>query len=417
MYKLIKVPSNNIVETKRNRKSKGKVTFIEKIKSFYYIWKYRVNGLEDFTNDQIDEFIKVLNDKDLKYNLSITDLIIKKAKLANKADAERALIDTVNAPQENVERRYQEIQNIYNYDAGKIDEKIEKMEKADKKNEKLLDIVMDEKIARTIDEEVANQPEMEQTEFSDVELEPLPIDELENVNEAGMPNVEAPAVETDHSFEEEIAKEVEKQMEEERAETVKEIIPEEVKVEVPEVKVEEPKDEMEIITDSHVSNLCNIFATVKNENESLLGNLHKQIEAETMKYGEALANELKQYALDCINKSKEIVNQERAKNEKLTNENKELTNNLDNANKTISDRDNEIANLKAELAKKNEEIVNKDKNISDLNNSVVEKDEKISNLESENKDYKTTVATLMRNNALDLKAELEQTEEVGARKL
>ena len=139
MYKLIKVPSNNIVETKRNRKSKGKVTFIEKIKSFYYIWKYRVNGLEDFTNDQIDEFIKVLNDKDLKYNLSITDLIIKKAKLANKADAERALIDTVNAPQENVERRYQEIQNIYNYDAGKIDEKIEKMEKADKKNEKLFE--------------------------------------------------------------------------------------------------------------------------------------------------------------------------------------------------------------------------------------------------------------------------------------
>lgn len=399
--------AHNNVNLKGSRKSKGKATFIEKIKYFYYLWKYRIEGLEDFTDDQLDEFINVINARDFKYNLAITDLIIKKKKLEIKADAERSLIDTIGAPKANVEARNNEIDNVYNYKAGVIDKKIDKIAKEDQNNENLLERVTDEKIAREIDKEVENQSQAETPKFDDVELEPLPIDELQNINEAGMPNVEA-----DHSFEESVAKEVESQMEEERANTVKEILPEQA-----EVKVEEPKDEMEIITDNYVSTLCNIFEKVKNENNSLLVNLHQQVETETMKYGETLANELKQYALECINKSKEIVEQERAKNAELTRKNDELTGNLDNANKTISDRDKEIANLKAELAKKNEEIVNKDKNISNLNNSISEKDSKISDLEAENKDYKTTVATLMRGNAMDLKAEIEANQDIGGKKL
>ncbi len=44
-----------------NRKSKGKFSFVQKIKYFYLTFKYSLMGVEKFTDNELNAFIELLN--------------------------------------------------------------------------------------------------------------------------------------------------------------------------------------------------------------------------------------------------------------------------------------------------------------------------------------------------------------------
>lgn len=401
--KISRLDSNSYV-IEDSRKSKGKISLITKIKTFF---KYVKNKLifdanydvEKLKDSSLDEYIDFLNNEKITLEKAVE-------KINSDFDEKEENL----TPDETIELA-QETQMELD------DLKVQK-EKIDSK----LEDAISERDAREELREV--EEELPEVELSNNDIN-LPENELAKINLSIEENMEEKLQPID--YEQEIA-EIGKDDEEDiHIEPIEQPVsftqPEPVQEEkVALVSQPNPEEETMInIQNDYKNSVANIQKEYTENFGKEFSEIVNKIMNETEKYANRQVEEITKVSKEAINNANsntQRVLDEKSRIEKDRDQYKahyeQTLDTVEEKNRTISSKDDEIKSLKEEIERKNQEISARDKSIQELNVSISEKDGKISNYETIIEDYKVTLTTMTRelgrNFQISSQVEPEQNE-------
>lgn len=385
---IIKVSSldNDKYVVEDSRKSKGKVSLIAKIKTFFkyvkniFIFKtdYNVERLKD---GSLDDYINFLNNENITLEKAVE-------KINNDFDEKEANL----TPDETIELA-QETQM-------KLDALKDQKEAIDSK----LEDAISERDAREELREV--EEELPEVELSNNDINLLET-ELAKANLPIEENIEEELQPIDYEQEiAEIGKDDEEDMHIEPIEqpvsfTQPEPVQEEKVALVSQPNLEE--ETMINIQNDYKNSVANIQKEYTENFGKEFSEIVNKIMHETEKYANRQVEEITNVSKEAINNANnntQRVLDEKSKVEKDRDQYKthyeQTLDTVEEKNSTIASKDDEIRALKEEIERKNQEISARDKNIQELNISISEKDSKISNYEAVIEDYKVTLTTMTR---------------------
>lgn len=386
--------SSYIVED--SKKSKGKITLINKIKTFFLyvknvvIFKSNMN-LEKLNDNSLEDYIEFLNNE----NISVDEAVRKINENFDKKE------ETLSSD---------ESLSLLKDTQATLDVLREQKEKIDSK----LNDAISEQNAREDykDEEIDNQQE---------ELEP--IDYSQPIEES---NIDLP-IETQID-------ELEKPIEE----PIQEEVPfenvdlsdddDDIEIDLPEKPIVDNSEENEPVTLGEQPNpeeekMNSIQNDYKNSIENIQKEFNENFGKEFNTIVSRIMNETEKYANrqveEITNVSKQAItnannNTQRVLDEKIVVEKdrdqykahyEQSLETIEEKNKTIDSKDAEIKALKEEIERKNQEISERNKNIQELSTSISEKDTRITKYESDIEDYKVTLATMTRELGINFQKE------------
>lgn len=386
--------SSYIVE--ESKKSKGKITLINKIKTFFLyvknvvIFKSNMN-LEKLNDNSLEDYIEFLNNE----NISVDEAVRKINENFDKKE------ETLSSD---------ESLSLLKDTQATLDVLREQKEKIDSK----LNDAISEQNAREDykDEEIDNQQE---------ELEP--IDYSQPIEES---NIDLP-IETQID-------ELEKPIEE----PIQEEVPfenvdlsdddDDIEIDLPEKPIVDNSEKNEPVTLGEQPNpeeekMNSIQNDYKNSIENIQKEFNENFGKEFNTIVSRIMNETEKYANrqveEITNVSKQAItnannNTQRVLDEKIVVEKdrdqykahyEQSLETIEEKNKTIDSKDAEIKALKEEIERKNQEISERDKNIQELSTSISEKDTRITKYESDIEDYKVTLATMTRELGINFQKE------------
>ncbi len=418
-----------------SRKSKGKFSFVQKIKYFYLRFKYAHFGVESFTDEQLDDFINLLNAREMTYKKTVEDFE------KNKEEIDKDLADKYERIGSLDSQSYQDLdgdKQLLNAASEAIQDKKEIDKKISDANGTLDAINLmkatatDELEAREVEREVARQEIEDEIEAAKATIE-------ENSSEVA---------ESEIKEEEEMKEKIDNQVDNMSLEDTSLIKPED-DYETQDLynKIIEQNEKINAPVDPVINNPFNVkFPTteslevpdgfVENKEEptqqpveefdnyaEIINQFNEALNNEYQKYSstinDAIANlnnlvnssfnvyvrNIKDMIDGCIAKvqeedrriAQEIIDSkdaeiksEQDKNVELLKTNDGLTNDLNNANNTISERDKTIEELNATVNQKNSELDDKAAEIAKLNqaNGNLETEKENLNKENDAKDAK-----------------------------
>ena len=416
-----------------NRKSKGKFSFVQKIKYFYLMMKYAYRGVEEFSDSQLDELINLLNLKELTYKKAVEDFE------KEKEDIDKDLADTYERIGSLDPQKYEDLagdQQLLDAASDAIDDKkaidkqIGKINSELKAYNKIKEDATSELEAREVEREVSAQEIQDEINAAKEKIEEQPVEEptvepvQEEVAEEEENMKKEEVIEKDVLTEEETSL-IKPEDDEETQDLYNKIIEQTEKLNTPVDPVVAKPFEVNYPTAGNLE-VPQREETPVNENDAyaeIAAKFNEALEAERKKYSETVNNAIANLT-NLVNSSfniyvnniKEMINEqitkvqeedrriaqeiidakdaeiksEQDKNAELSKTNDGLTNDLNNANNTISERDKTIEDLNATVNQKNSELDDKSAEIAKLEqaNGNLEAEKADLNKENDAKDAK-----------------------------
>lgn len=395
-----------------NRKSKGKLNFIDKIKYLYLLFIHKKFGLDVLETSELNEYIEILNKKNIVYDKQKLKLENKNQQTDEKFSEN---LDALSYEREIEEEDYKDELEIADSKHEMVNKKLNEVEEnIDKVQNSIAEAkqIIDKREMLAIEDTLLKKADMyaeEAVSSNNNKVENI----LDNSNEE---------VEEKTELSEETFGELAEAIKETSSQVNKITSLDEMQEEKEETNVNNDVDTSEE-KDENMDYLENFFSEIKNHTEAAKSDAVKSVESniETV-YAEMakgvtllfknVVNDLKKQGEEAIGKVNDELDSECSKNAVLTQEKEDLSNALDETNKVVSDRDKEIEELKATIAARDSEIASQKEQIENLNSTISDKDVEISNLTAENKNYKTTVRTLLSTKASEMENELEEEAKV-----
>ncbi len=429
--------SSYIVED--SKKSKGKITLINKIKTFFLyvknvvIFKSNMN-LEKLSDNSLEDYIEFLNNENISVDEAVKKINEDFDKMEESLSSDESLsllsetqgtLDALKTQKEKIDSRLDDAISEQN---AREDYKEVEMDNQQTENEYV------SSIPRYVDPDEekelhAVELPMESNETNELPVESeeeiKPIDYEQTIEESNI----NPLTET--KIDNEV--DLEKPIEENSIEPVKPNISfenidlsdkeDDIEIEIPSEQpkvdntknVEEEKsielvaqpnpeeEKMNSIQNDYKNSIENIQKEYTENFGKEFNTIISKIMVETEKYANRQVEEITAVSKEAINNANnntQRVLDEKAMVEKDRDQYKshyeQSLNTVEEKNRTIDSKDAEIKALKEEIERKNQEISNRDKNIQELNTSIAEKDGRIANYESKIEDYKVTLATMTR---------------------
>lgn len=407
---------NNEYSVIDNRKSKGKIDFITKVSRFNLIVKYKLFGIEKFTDAQLDKFIDCLNEAKINYK---QDKINLEAKLAAEKEKYEKKTEEVASldPKDFSEDKLDKLDTQFETVESNINAEIDEIKKLAKANREVLKEAKAEKEARiepvNLGDYELNFPRPEEAkEDEEEDLEEKIIDEtkesIENAEIANSPiNVE------NETLDDELMKKLSDKISE--MEEGKKEKPEETPVDLNIALSEELEKSMDDFNEKTINLKNEVKDSSMRVVESNIERLTTEMVVGMNKVVQDVFNEAMQVVDAKLAEFKNQLAIENEKNTNLTNELNTTKSSLDNANNTISERDREIEELKQTIAKKDEEIQKRDNTINDMTERSKGFTDEIDKLTAENTNFRTTIKTLLSSASNAMLATPNLEEEVKTR--
>lgn len=413
--KISRLDSNSYV-IEDSRKSKGKISLITKIKTFFKYVKNKLifdanYDIEKLKDSSLDEYIDFLNNEKITLEKAVekinSDFDEKEENLTSDETIELAQETQVKL--DNLKDQKEEIDS-------KLEDAISERE-ARKTLREVEDFIPDD-----VSLEDLNLPNLEP--FSNLDSQPIILaqDQIEKVK---LPELDENLQPIDYEQEiAEISKEDEEDIHIEPIEGPVSLVQQEPVQEEKITLVSQPNPEEEVmanIQNDYKNSVANIQKEYTENFGKEFSGIVNKIMNETEKYANRQVEEITNVSKEAINNANN--NTQRVLDEKSIVEKdrdqykahyEQTLNVVEEKNSTIVSKDDEIKALKEEIERKNQEISVRDKNIQELNISISEKDSKISNYEAVIEDYKVTLTTMTRelgrNFQISSQVEPEQNE-------
>jgi len=378
----IKISSltNNTYEVEESKKSKGKVTLIDKIKTFkeyiQNVCTYKANnGVERLTDARLDSYIEYLNNENININKAIDEL---HQKYSTMLDSDNINKNEFEQAEEQLEKLTDKKQNI---EQELAEAESEKQARED------FNAMEQENEMPNIDQPIEDD-EMHEIESEQVETEDLQQSEID---------YEAAVESTDMNEQPEMPEEIQN----EQSDIAE--VQEEQLVEHSQVEQQNSAEElMSTIQNEYIESIDQIETNYKEQFGREFSSVINAIMEETEKYANRQVTEIgivSRKAIDNANNNTQRVLEEKAVVENDRDQYKthyeQTLEVVKQRNETIDAKDAEIESLKQELAKRDEMIADKDRNIEELNNTLIEKNNQITDLEADISNYKITISTII----------------------
>lgn len=378
----IKISSltNNTYEVEESKKSKGKVTLIDKIKTFkeyiQNVCTYKANnGVERLTDARLDSYIEYLNNENININKAIDEL---HQKYSTMLDSDNINKNEFEQAEEQLEKLTDKKQNI---EQELAEAESEKQARED------FNAMEQENEMPNIDQPIEGD-EMHEIESEQVETEDLQQSEID---------YEAAVESTDMNEQPEMPEEIQN----EQSDITE--VQEEQLVEHSQVEQQNSAEElMSTIQNEYIESIDQIETSYKEQFGREFSSVINAIMEETEKYANRQVTEIgivARKAIDNANNNTQRVLEEKAVVENDRDQYKahyeQTLEVVKQRNETIDAKDAEIESLKQELAKRDEMIADKDRNIEELNNTLIEKNNQITDLEADISNYKITISTII----------------------
>ena len=371
-----------------SKKSKGKLTFIEKVSRFFLINKYELYGVKSLSDKQLDEYIDYLNDNKVTYEKNKIDLEIKLQKAREKNDEKLEKIAS-KKPSKHTKTSIEALNKSFEMTNKIHENNMSYYNELDEENNKKLEEANGEKEARDIDpfniagfdtkmevdnleDKIINQTKvdisLDDNDIHSVNKSNSDEDIIKNLGsyddiENGNKNIN-----TDKNMSSDLNSKMEQSMKDfnEKANKLR-----------------------ETVKNNSISSI-----------ESQIEKLASELTSETVNLVQAVLSETNITIEKALSEIENKVAIENEKNLNLTNELDQTKKELDEKNNVISSKDSEIEALKQALATKDQELEEKNSKIAKVDEDFQVLNDEIRRLSEENTNYKTTISTLFGQAAL-----------------